>query len=124
MSVLLVPRHATETYNWECNNAICQEVVIQLWQICSTSNEEFNGSRNLDGKRVAALDHSEVFFLLLLELAGLVVQVLDDLGGAIDGDQRGDVVERRVAGQESRVRRRQKLLVDGLERHDYRRLVR
>ncbi len=50
---------------------------------------------------VFAFNHIEVFLLLLLQLAGLVVEVLDDFRGAVDRDKRRNVVEGRVAGQQS-----------------------
>lgn len=97
MSAPLVEPERT-TYNWECNNSISEKVIIQVWQICSTSHEKLYCSMDLDRERVSTFNHREVFFLLLLEIAGLVIEVLDDFGGAIDGNESGNVIERRVAG--------------------------
>lgn len=53
---------------------------------------------NLGGKGVAALDHAEEVFLVLLEIAHLSGEMLEDLVGATDSDERCDIVEGRVAG--------------------------
>lgn len=51
-----------------------------------------------------AFDHIEELLLLLLQVVDLTIEVLDYLGGAVDGDEGCDVVQRRVAGEEARVR--------------------
>lgn len=87
-------------YDRKSNHTICEKVVIQSWQICSSSYEKFNGGMDLNRKRIAAFDHIEVLFLFLLQLARLAIEMLDDFRGAIDRDESCDVVEGRVGGQE------------------------
>lgn len=45
------------------------------------------------------------------------VQVLDDLGWAVEGRERRNVVERGILGQKAGVWRRQVLLIGSLKRH-------
>lgn len=47
----------------------------------------------------------------------LGLEVFDDLGGAIQSDESGNVVERRVLCEKRRVWRSEKLLVCSLKRH-------
>jgi hypothetical protein len=88
-------------YDRECNHSICEKVVIQAWQICSSSHEKLDGGVNLYRQSIVAFDHIEVLFLLLLQVANLTIEMLDDFRGAIDRDEGCDVVEGRVGGQES-----------------------
>lgn len=60
---------------------------------------------NLYCKSVRAFHDIKELLLLLLELMALAVEVLDDLGGAIKGNQSRDVVQGRVACEKRRVRR-------------------
>lgn len=92
------------THDWQCNGAISKEVIIQVRKICSTAREEFDGGVNLCRKGILAFDHIEELLLLLLQVVDLTIEVLDYLGGAVDGDEGCDVVQRRVAGEEARVR--------------------
>jgi hypothetical protein len=110
------------TYNWERNNAIGEEVVVQAGKICAASSEKFEGGVNLYRQSVAAVNHIQKLLLLLLELMALAGKMLEDFGRAIEGDERCNVVERRVVSQERGVWSLQKLPVCSLKRHDDRQL--
>jgi hypothetical protein len=105
------------THNWKCNRAIRKKVVIQAWEICTTPREKFNRGVDHYRKGVRAFDDVQELLFLSHEIVDLAIEVLDYLGRAVDGDECGDVVERRVACEEARVRGSQKLLVCGLESH-------
>lgn len=77
----------------ESDDAICQKVVVQGWQICSSPGLEFDAGMNLDGDGICAFDHVQELLLLLLELVVLDVQVLDDLCRAVNGCEGCNVVE-------------------------------
>jgi hypothetical protein len=108
----------TGTYDRESDNAIRQEVVIQAGEVCAASGEKFERGLDLRYQRVSAVDHVQELLLLLLKLASLTGKVLDDFRRAIEGDERGNVVERRVVSQEFRIRSSQELPVCSLKRHD------
>lgn len=105
-------------YDWESHNAIREEVVVQAGKVCAASCEKFEGSVNLNRKGVSTLNSVQELLLLLLELVALGSKVLEDFGRAIEGDERGDVVQRRVVSEERGVRSSQKLRVCSLKRHD------
>lgn len=66
---------------------------------------------------VAAFDYIEKLLLILSEIVKLADEVLEDLVGATDANERGDIVEGRVAGKQVRAGRSQKLPVRSFERH-------
>ena len=72
---------------------------------------------NLYCQSVSTFNHIQKLLLLLLELATLAGKVLDDFRRAIEGNESGNVVERRVVCEKGGVRSSQKLLVCSLKRH-------
>lgn len=115
--VVGIAHRSDHTHDGKGYNAIGKEVVIQGWQISSASRKELNCSVNLRRKGVAALYHAEELLLVLLEVVDLARKVLEDLVGAIDGDECCNIVEGRVAGQRARVGRSEKLLVGIFKGH-------
>ena len=79
-------------YNWESDNAVREEVVIQAGKICAASCEKLDGGVDLYRESISTLNHIEDLLLLLLELAALASKVLADIGGAIEGDESRNVV--------------------------------
>ena len=71
---------------------IREEVVVQARQVGSPSSEKLDCGVDLNRERVLTLHYTQKLFLLLLEVVVLAIEVLDDLGRAIDSCQRGDVV--------------------------------
>lgn len=84
------------TYNWECDGAVCEEVVVNGREVRSAANNKLECGLDLDEQRTISLDGINDLLLLLLDLVALCVQVLDDLSWAIEGGEGGDVVERRL----------------------------
>lgn len=67
----------------------------------------------LDGDDALAVNYVEDVFLLLLDLLLQAVEMLDDLGGADKGRERGHVMQRSIVSQQRRIGRGQELLVSG-----------
>lgn len=74
---------------------------------------------NFYGQTVCAFHHIQELLLVLLQLVGLAIEVFDDLGRTLDRRQSGDVVQRRVAGEEGGIWGCEELLVGGLKRHGF-----
>jgi len=87
-------------YDWESNNAISEEVIIQAWQICATSCEKLYRGVNLNCKSISTFNNIQEFLLLLLELATLACKVFGNFGRAIERDESCNVMEGRVVGEE------------------------
>lgn len=52
LAYLSPPMLECPTYNRQGDRSICQEVVIQTWQIRAASGEEFDGGVHLDRQRI------------------------------------------------------------------------
>ncbi len=52
LACLSPPMLERPTYNRQGDRSICQEVVIQTWQIRTASGEEFDGGVHLDRQRI------------------------------------------------------------------------
>jgi hypothetical protein len=110
------------THDWESNNAIREEVVVQAGEVGAASCAEFECCMNLYCERVSIFNHIQEFLLLFLELATLVGEVFADFGWAIEGGESCNVVQRRIISQQRGVWSIQKLSVCSLKRHGAREL--
>lgn len=72
----------------------------------------------LESESAGALNRIDDLFFLLRQVNLLRSDVLHNLSGAIEGDEGGDVVEGRVAGEEVGIGSREELLVGRLKGHD------
>lgn len=68
------------TDDWECNSAVGEEVVVDGWEVGSAANNKLESGLDLDEQRTVGLNGIDDLLLLLLDLVGLPIQVLDDLG--------------------------------------------
>lgn len=105
------------THDGNANGAIGQEVVVKSGQVSSTTGLELDLKLGFDSNGILALDDVQDCLLLLVDLIALGIQVLDDVGWAVEACCGGDVVQRRVWGQRGRVWHSQKLFVHRLQRH-------
>ena len=95
------------TRNWESDGAVGEEVVINGWEVGSATNNKLESGLDLDEQRTVGLNDINELLLLLLDLVGLRVQVLDDLSWAVEGGEGSNVVERRLLSKEAGVWRGQ-----------------
>lgn len=100
------------TYDWERDNAIRQEIVIQSWQIRSSTIEKLQCCLDIQAERIGALNGAQCLFRLFLQDFGLRGEVLNNGQAVAEGCQGSNVVERSVFGEECWVRIGQECLVD------------
>ena len=109
---------ARRTHNWEVDNAITDEVVVQLGQIDhskvgTAAGQEFQPGVNLECGVNLPIYCTQDVLLLLAHLLRHGADVLDDLSGAFDGCSGWDVVQRGIVSQQGSAGRCQELRVNG-----------
>lgn len=105
-------------YDGDLHGPIAQEVIVKSGQVSAAAGDKLELGVDLGGEGSGALDNVKKLLILLIQLIALGIQMLDDLGRAMEGGGRGDVVKSSIGGQQRRIWGSKELPVDRRRGHD------